>query len=88
MENHEKEVILEFSLPGYRKEDIKMILKKNSIEIKAKHEIEKKVQRQDFFHDEKTAKHFEYSSTLPIVNPNKAKISFKDGILRIVLPKV
>jgi len=87
MENHEKEVVLEFSLPGYKEEDIELNIEKNHISITAKHQIEKKVQRQDFFHDEKTLKNFEYSSTLPSIDPKKAKFSFVDGVLKIILLK-
>ncbi len=88
MKNNSKEVILEFNLPGFSKKDLNIKLSKNSISIKAEKKYKKQVQKKDFFHQEESYNGFRYSTTLPKINPNKAKITFKSGILKIIAPKV
>jgi len=87
MKNNSKEVILQFNLPGFSKKDIKIRLTKNSITIKADKRHEEKIQKKDFSHQEKSSQTFRYATTLPTVNPKKAKIEFKKGILKIRIPK-
>ncbi len=87
MKHNSKEVILEFALPDFSKGDIKIYLKSNSLTIKAQKKIEKSVQRKDFFHKESSQKAFNYSTTLPAINPKKAKVTFTKGILKIIAPK-
>lgn len=87
MKNNKKEVTLEFQLPDFRKEDIKIKLSKNAAQIKAKRSTEKKVQKKDFFHQEKSFKTFHYSTSLPNIEPKKATTEFKKGVLKIKVPK-
>jgi len=87
MKNNSKEVVLEFNLPEFKKKDIDVKLSKNSVFVRAEKKSEKKLQKKDFFHQEKTAKVFNYQTTLPKVNVKKAKIDFKLGVLKIVIPK-
>jgi len=88
MQHNLKEVKLEFKLPEFKKEDIKVKFGKNSFAIKAEKNLEKSVQRKDFFHQEKSQKAFSYSTTLPGINPKKAKAEFRKGILKISAPKI
>ena len=87
MKHNSKEVILEFALPDFNRSDIKIDLKSNSLAIKSQKKIEKSVQRKDFFHKESSQKAFNYSTTLPAINPKKAKVTFTKGILKIIAPK-
>ncbi len=87
MKNNSKEVVLNFNLPEFNKEDIKIILNKNSLSIKAEKSIEKNIQRKDFFHKEKASHNFNYATTLPEINPKHSRIEFKKGILKITMPK-
>ncbi len=87
MKNKKKEVILEFDLPGFAKKDIKIDLRKNLALISAQKSTEKKVKKKGYFHQEKTFRSFSYKTTLPTVEPKKAKIEFKKGTLKIKLPK-
>ena len=87
MKNNSREVVLEFNLPGFTKKDVKLKITKNSLIIKANKKHEKKIQRKDFYHQEKGSQSFNYVTTLPNINPKKAKTSFKAGILKIVIPK-
>ncbi len=87
MKHNKKEVVLEFHLPEFSKKHIKINLDKNSANISAEKTDEKEVKKKDFFHKEKTYKSFSYSTTLPSINPKKAKTEFKKGMLRIKVPK-
>jgi len=87
MKNNSKEVILEFSLPEFNRKEINLKLLKNSLNIKAQKKKEKKVKKKDFFHQEQSHKIFNYITTLPNINPKKAKITFTKGILKIIAPK-
>ncbi len=87
MKHNSKEVELKFELPGFKKKDIKMHLSKNSLSINASKKQENKVKKKDFFHQEKSEKHFVYSTTLPTIKPKKAKISFNKGVLKIKAPR-
>jgi len=88
MEHNDKEIVLEFHLPNFKRSDIRIDFKKNFLTIKAEKNLEKSVQRKDFFHSEKKKEHFTYSTTLPDINPKKAKINFKDGFLKIIVPRI
>jgi HSP20 family protein len=88
MKNNSKEVALEFELPGFERKDIDIRLSKNSLVVRARRKEEKEVKKKDFFHQEKSSQAFNYATTLPDINPKKAKIDFKKGMLKITAPKV
>ncbi|MEW5952007.1 MAG: Hsp20/alpha crystallin family protein [Elusimicrobia bacterium] len=85
----EKEVTVKAEIPGADKKDIKAEVIGNSIKIS----FEKKQEREEkgkngYFLRESSCGFF--SRTLPLpaeVISQKAKASYKDGILKIVLPK-
>lgn len=84
----DKEVEFEFELPHFKKDEIKVKINKNSVEIKGEKKHEIKMQKKDFFHEEKHHHTFHYMTTLPNVNPKKAKTSFSKGVLKIKVPRV
>lgn len=87
MKNTKREIILEFPLQGFEKDDIDTKITKNSLIVKAEKKHKKKIQRSDFFHFEKQKQNFFYATTLPEVDDKKAKITFNKGILKIKIPK-
>lgn len=87
MKKNSKEVVLEFDLPEFSKKDIKVRLSKNRAQVRAEKSNEKKVQKKDFFHEEKSFKSFNYSTSLPDVNHTKAESEFKNGVLRVKVPR-
>jgi len=87
MQQTKKEVVLEFPLHGFDKSDIDIKIGKNSLMIRATRKNKKKIQRKEFFHFEKSSQKFSYATTLPEVDDKKAKITFKEGILKIKIPK-
>jgi len=87
MKNNSKEVVLNLNLPGFSKKDVKVKIGKNSVEVNAEKKSHSKVQKKDFFHEEKSYRSFSYATTTPEIQPKKAKTKFNKSKLQIVLLK-
>ena len=89
MKNNHDKILLEFQLPGFNRDDIKIKFHKGWVHILASKKTEIKEQRKGFFHDETTSKVFEYRAALPNeAYPTNAKIDFQGEVLRIMIPKL
>ena len=84
----DKDIRMEFNLPYFKKNEIKVRINKNSAEIRGEKKHESKIKRKDFFHEERHSHSFHYATTLPNVNPKKAKMTFSKGKLKIKVPKI
>ncbi len=84
----DKDVTMEFDLPHFKKDEIKVKLNKNSAQITGEKKQSMKTQRKDFFHEEVHHHTFHYATTLPEINPKKAKTTFSNGKLKIKAPRV
>ena len=88
LEERDKEIIIRFEIPGVNKKDIKLDITSNQIKVRAEKKQETKVERDDFYKQERSYKGFYRVLSLPEkVTPEKAKAKYKDGILEIVIPK-
>ncbi|MCF8057483.1 MAG: Hsp20/alpha crystallin family protein [Desulfocapsa sp.] len=84
----DKDVVVKTEIPGMKKEDINIDISKNSMTISGEKKKEKKVDRKDYHRVECSYGSFCRSFRLPDnVNSDKAKASFKDGVLEIRMPK-
>ncbi len=82
-------IVVSIEIPGIEQKDIKLKVHPNKIELKVERKIEKKVQTEKFVHNERKYKAFYRSFPLPKkVLPEKSKHAYKDGVLKIVMPKV
>jgi len=88
MKTDSKKVVLDFKLPDFKREEIKVKLSKNLLWVKADRKHKKKTQKKDFFHSEQAHQKFYYSTTLPKINPKKAKVEFKKGVLKIIVQRI
>lgn len=88
MKTNDKEIEFEFELPGFDREDIDVKLSSDSLVIKANKKSKNKSQKDDFYHVEKSARRFSYKTSLPKINSKKAKIDYKNGLLKIKAPKI
>lgn len=78
---NEKSYNLAIDLPGFKKDDIHIDLKENTVAIKG--------ERKRDNGDEKFVMYFERSFTLPTnVDTEKVEAQFEDGVLNLVLPKL
>lgn len=87
----EKEIIAEIEIPGVNKEDIKINLSDNKIEIKAenKSEFKKEDKKKGVYRFERNYSGFYRNISLPKnVDIDKAEADYKDGILKIKVPKL
>ena len=83
-----KEVVVKAEIPGMKKSDISVDIDENRITISGEKKQEKKVDKKDYHRVECSYGSFCRSFRLPdTVNSDKAKASFKDGILEIRIPK-
>jgi HSP20 family protein len=81
-------VIIKSEMPGMTKEDIEVNLTDDSVTISGEKKKEEKVKKKDYYHLERSYGSFKRSFALPSeVQSDKAKASFKDGVLEVRVPK-
>lgn len=84
----DKEVVVKAEIPGMKKSDISVQIGEDSITISGEKKQETKVDRKDYHRVECSYGSFSRSFRLPDnVNSDKAKASFKNGVLEIRMPK-
>lgn len=84
-ENH---VILTAEIPGVDKEDIKLNVTEDGIEIRAEKKEERKEETEKSRRLERTYTGFYRYIELPVeVIPEKAKATYRNGILEVRIPK-
>ena len=76
-------------LPGFEKKDINLEVSEDTVEISAKRARERQEAGETFFRKERVSGAVRRSFSLPCkVDPDRAKASFKDGVLEVELPKI
>lgn len=88
---NEKAFNIELSVPGFKKEDIKIEIEKNILKISAQNEVksEEKDENEKVLRQEFKTSSFSRSFTIPenIDTENIAAVQ-KDGVLQVTLPKL
>ena len=88
MYDRKTEIVVKAELPGVERDKIDLTITRNAITIKGEIRTEEEIKEEDYYSREISYGNFTRSVTLPAeVESEKAKASFKDGILEIVLPK-
>jgi HSP20 family protein len=81
-------VILKAEVPGIRKEDLDIQLTADSITISGQKSSEERVERKDYYRHERSYGSFTRRFQLPVeTEADKARASFKDGVLEVRIPK-
>lgn len=81
-------ILVKAELPGIDKKDIKISIGENSLTIRGEKKEEKEVKKEDYYCCERAFGAYSRTIDLPVeVDKNKAKATFKNGILEITLPK-
>ncbi len=84
----EKQFLIEMAAPGLKKEDFKINLDKQVLTISREAKEENEEMKQEYSLREFGYHHFSRSFRLPkYILADKIKADYKDGILRISLPK-
>lgn len=87
----DKEIIAEIDMPGVEKKDIEVNVSEDGIEVKAekKHEASIEDKKKGMFRFERNYSGFYRCFSLPSnADPNKATAEFKNGVLKIKVPKL
>ncbi len=87
MEN-DKEITATAEMPGLEKQDIKINVTEDRLEISAETKQEEKKEEKGYIYRERRSGSYYRAISLPSpVNPDNSKASYKDGILEIKMPK-
>jgi len=80
--------VIKAELPGIDKEDIEIDVKDRVLTLKGERSSENEVKEDNYYRRERSFGKFERAFTLPAdVDPDKIKADFKDGVLKIDIPK-
>jgi HSP20 family protein len=85
----DKDLVVEMQIPGFKKEGIKISFQDDYLKVEGKAEEEKEEKEKNYWRKEIRRGSFVRVIPLPRkVDPKKAKASFKDGVLKVSLPKI
>lgn len=80
--------VVKAEIPGMKKEDIEVNLTDDMVTISGEKKQEEKVEKKDYYRLERSYGSFTRSFRLPKeVQTDKAKATFKDGVLEVKVPK-
>lgn len=87
--DHDNDIEVQAALPGVKKEDLDVSINNQTITIRTTSKEEKKEEEKGkYFRREITRGEFQRTLSLPDnVDGDNAKASFKDGILKVTIPK-
>ena len=84
----EHEIQVQAELPGVDKKDITLSLEKNVLTLKGERKFEKETKQENYHRIERAYGGFSRSFSIPAsVDEEKIRAEYKDGILKIALPK-
>jgi HSP20 family protein len=87
--DRDNEIVVQAELPGVDKENLDISLSETAITVKGTTQREEKEEKGDFYRREMSRGSFTRTVSLPSkVDGAKAKASFKDGVLEVILPKL
>lgn len=87
--DHDDDILVRAEVPGVDKKDLDISVTENTVTIKGKSSHEEKEEKGDYYRCEISRGTFARTVSLPHdVNPDKAKATFKDGMLELTMPKV
>lgn len=84
----DKEYVLEADMPGAKKEDIKLELRDGVLTIGVEHNEEKDEKKDNYVRKERRYGSYSRSFRVDGVDQEKVSASYKDGVLKVNLPKL
>jgi HSP20 family protein len=84
----ENEVVIKAELPGMEAKDIEIKLENNVLMLRGDRRFEKETKNENYHRVERSYGNFARSFSLPaFVDDSKVHAEYKNGLLRVVLPK-
>jgi len=84
-----KEIIVRAELSGFKKNEVNLSVRENTIEIRATKKEEKIEKTEKLFRRERSAGALSRAFTLPEkVDPDRVEARLEDGLLTVVMPKL
>lgn len=88
IQDREDSLVLRAEIPGVEAKNLDIQVAREAVAISGEHCYENKAQEQGFFRTELRYGSFERTIPLPVaVENNQVQAEFKDGILKLTLPK-
>jgi HSP20 family protein len=84
----DSEIMVQAELPGIDRKDIALQLENNVLTLKGDRRFEKETNQENYHRIERSYGGFSRAFTIPtIVDEDKIRADYRDGILKIALPK-
>jgi HSP20 family protein len=84
----DKEIVVKAELPGMQEKDIEVKVEDAILSLSGERRMEKEVKEENYHRIERSYGGFHRSFTLPqTVDRDKIKAAYKDGVLKVTLPK-
>jgi len=81
-------IVLKAELPGVDPKDVDIRLENNTLTLRGERKFDEEVKKENYHRVERAYGAFTRSFTLPtVVDQGNIKAEFKDGVLRVTLPK-
>jgi HSP20 family protein len=85
---NDSEIVVQAELPGMTQDDIELNLEDNRLTLRGEKKYEEKKEKENYHSVERSYGRFTRSFTLPAgVEHDKVQATFKDGVLKITMPK-
>jgi HSP20 family protein len=84
----EANIVLKAELPGVDPKDVDVRVENNVLTLRGERKVDSEVKKENYHRVERAYGSFGRSFTLPtVVDTEKIKAEYKDGVLRVTLPK-
>ena len=84
----EKNIVIKAELPGVDKKDIHVDIKDRVLTLSGERSYDNEVKEDNYYRRERAYGKFQRAFSLPdTLDPDKIKADFKDGVLKIDIPK-
>jgi HSP20 family protein len=86
--DQEDSIVIKAELPGLNKDGLSIEIKENKLVLKGERLADKEIKEENYYRRERSFGSFHRAFSLPAgIDPDNVTASFKDGILKVEIPK-